>query len=180
MVKKLYKYWFGPSLKIYPTISMTGKTGAQVWRKYRQQRLIGRKYNISIHSPVPGEGIPDNNQLLIDRKGRQATRVWSKDKNQINNVNAISFEKANMKSQGSLFELVKARGSRWKITIFVHSKPGFIAREQSDIYAKSLEAAYKEAAKRFSSRHQRAVWRFKMLIRSLPKFIWHQIREFWI
>lgn len=180
MFNRLNNYIFGPSVSLYPTIRMTGKTGAQVWRKYRQQRRLGVMYGVKINSPVPGEGIKKNNDVLKDRRGPGGTKIWSKDKSQIYKSNAICFEKENMRSQGSIFELVKARGSLFKITVFVHSKPGFIAREQADITARGLESAYKQLSEKFGSRYKRAKWRLNMLATKLPKWVWRQFLEFFL
>lgn len=179
MFQRLSKWWNSNSVSVYPCLTMTGRTGNQVWRKYRKQRLTASKYGVRVNSPLPGEGIKDTPRVIKDRRGKGGTKIWRKDSGQIYRSNAILFEKDNMRSQGSIFELVKARGSLFKITVIVHPKPGFITREQGDVVAKSMDSALKQLAVRFGSRRQRFYWRMGMLMKSAPKFLLRQIKELW-
>lgn len=170
LLRKLNHWWNGPTLSIYPALKMTGRTGKQVWQTYRRQRRTYSQYGIKVNSPLPGEGIKDNKMVIGDRPGITGDYIWAKDGKQIRKSTAFVFPVEGTKSQGSIFELVKARGTMWKITVFINPNPGFIARKQADFVSKNEQQAAKFLAKNFLSRKQRIMWRLKFwpsaLIRS--------------
>lgn len=180
MFRWVHDYWFGRSISIYMATSMTGLTGRTIWQRYRKRKKIYRKQGIRVNSPVPGEGIKDSNEVIANRPGRDGTIIWAKDKGQIKRSNVFVFPPLKRRSQGCEFELAKARGSHWKPTVFIHERPGFIAQEQSDIVCPTDEDAARLIVARFGSRHQRAVWRSRMLARSLPGWVVQQVKEFFI
>lgn len=165
----LCNFWFGPSLSIYPALPMTNYTGKQIWDTYRRQRKTYSQYGIKVNSPVPGEGIKCNNKVVGNRPGVTGDMIWAKDGKQIRKSTAFVFPRNGMRSQGSIFEMVKARGTLWKITIFINPRPGFIAKHQSDFVCKNEVQAAKFLAARFLSRHQRFKWRIKFWLQSMMK-----------
>lgn len=173
----LFKWWNGPSLSVYPALPMTGKSGKQIWATYRRQRKTYAKYRIKVNSPVPGEGIKNNNQVVKNRPGVTGDMIWAKDGKQIRKSQAFVFPKDGMRSQGSIFEMVKARGTLWKITIFINPNPGFIAKHQSDFVCKNEVKAAKFLAKHFLTRRQRVAWRLKFWLPSLLKDVKNKILE---
>lgn len=177
MLGRLKKWWFGPSLSVYPALRMTGKTGRQVWATYRRQRKTFTKFKIHCNSPVPGEGIKDNNKVIGNRPGVTGDVIWAKDCKQIRKSSAFVFPKDGMHSQGSIFEMVKARGTLWKITIFINPRPGFIAKHQADFVCRNEVQAARFLAKHFLSRHQRFMWRVKFWPVSMLKDVQNKIVE---
>ena len=177
MVSAFWNWWFGPSLSVYPALPMTGKTGKQVWATYRRQRKTYAQYRIRVNSPVPGEGIKDNNKVLGNRPGVTGDMIWAKDGKQILKSPGFVFPKDGMRSQGSIFEMVKARGTNWKITVFINPKPGFIAVHQSDFVCRNEVQAARFLAKNFLSRHQRFLWRMRFWFPSMVKDIKNKLIE---
>lgn len=177
MLTELHKFWFGPSLSIYPALPMTGKTGHQIWATYRRQRKTYARYRIKVNSPVPGEGIKDNNQVVKNRPGVTGDMIWATDGKQIRKSQGFVFPKDGMQSQGAIFEMVKARGSLWKITIFINPKPGFIATHQSDFVCRNEVQAARFLSRNFLSRHQRFNWRMKFWLKSMVKDNWAKLKE---
>lgn len=177
MLTELLNWWFGPSLSIYPALPMTGKTGSQIWATYRRQRKTYARFGIKVNSPVPGEGIKDNNKVIGNRPGVTGDMIWAKDGKQIRKSPGFIFPKDGMKSQGSIFEMVKARGSLWKITIFINPKPGFIAAHQSDFVCRNEVQAAKFLSENFLSRQQRFNWRLSFWLKSMWKDNVAKIRE---
>jgi len=174
------KWWFGKSASLYLAQPMTGFTGYKIWKIYHARRTPYRKRGIWVESPVPGEGIKPTKRPLGDRPGITGTMIWAKDKKQIKDTNIFVFPADGFRSQGCVNELVKGRGAHWKITVFIHPKAGFIAKEQNDIVCRDDESAARLIAKNFSSRHKRFFWRVKMLLRSLPGWLWQQWRDLWM
>jgi len=174
------KFWFGKSASIYLAQPITGYTGYRVWKLYHDRRKPYRQRGIQVVSPVPGEGIKPIKRPLGDRPGKTGTEIWDKDKHQIKDNNIFVFPADGLKSQGCVNELVKARGAHWKITVFIHPHAGFITKEQNDIICKDDVTAAKLINTNFYSRHKRTVWRIKMLNKSIPKWIYQQLREFWL
>ena len=178
LLRKINHWWNGPTLSIYPTLKMTGKTGKQVWQTYRRQRKTYSQYGIKVNSPLPGEGIKDNKKLIGDRPGVTGDTIWAKDGKQIRKSAAFVFAKESMTSQGSIFELAKARGAMWKITVFINAKPGFISKKQSDFTCKNDCEAAKFLARHFLSRKQRVMWRLKFWPSAMIKSNIEKIEEF--
>lgn len=178
MIKKLYNWWFGVNVSMYQACSITGLTGQQIWKEYRARKRVYRRHGIRVTSPIPGEGIKDNNRVVGNRPGEVGTKLWAKDKKQIKDTNVFVFPLLKRRSQGCEFELAKARGTHWKITVYIHDKPGFISKEQGDIVCSSDSVAAKLIIRKFGSRHKRAIWRLKMLYHSLPGWILQQLKEF--
>lgn len=174
---KLYNWWYGPSLSIYPALPMTRKTGHQIWAKYRRQRKTYAQYGIKTNSPVPGEGIKDNDKVVGNRPGITGDTIWAKDGKQIRKSPGFVFPRDGMKSQGSIFEMVKARGTLWKITVFINPQPGFIANHQSDFVCRDDVQAARYLSKNFLSRHQRFKWRIKFWFQSMLKDNWAKLKE---
>lgn len=177
MLAKLNKWWNGPTLSIYPSLRMTGLTGKQIWATYRRQRKTYSKYKIKVNSPVPGEGIKDNNKVIGNRPGITGDMIWAKDGKQIRKSQGFIFAKDGMLSQGSIFEMVKARGTLWKITVFINPKPGFIAAHQSDFVCRNEVQAAKFLSENFLSRKQRIQWRMKFWFKSILKDNWAKLKE---
>lgn len=177
MFENLYKWWLGPSLGIYTALPMTGRTGKQIWATYRRQRKTYMRYRIKVNSPVPGEGIKDNNKIIGNRPGVTGDMIWSKDTKQIRKSQGFVFPKDGMQSQGSIFEMVKARGHLWKITVFINPKPGFIAAKQADFVCKNEVQAARFLSKNFLSRQQRFMWRIKFFPKAVVKSVIDKLFE---
>ena len=176
----MLNWWFKTDVSCYMACSMTGKTGYKIWQEYRTRKKIYRRYGVKVNSPVPGEGIKATRTKLPNRPGIAGTLIWKKDKDQIKKSNVFVYPLLKKRSQGCEFELVKARGAHWKPTIYIHDKPGFIAKEQSDIVCNSDYSAARQIVKLFGSRHKRFKWRVRMLAISLPSWLYQQLREFWL
>lgn len=180
MLKRLFEYWFGRSVSIYLACSMTGLTGYKIWQDYRRRKKIYRRYGIRVNSPVPGEGIKATRRPLPNRPGHVGQQIWAKDKLLIRKSNVMVYPLLKRRSQGCEWELVLSRGAYWKPTVYLHDTPGFISREQSDIVCETDQQAARLIVKQFGSRFKRLIWRFKMLNKSLPKWLGQQIKEFFI
>jgi len=176
----MIRWLFGQHVSLYLADRMTGFTGYQIWKNYRVRKKIYRRKGIIVVSPIPGEGIRPTKRKLGDRPGKSGIEIWEKDKNQIKDTNVFVFPIVGMYSQGCINELVKARGAHWKPTVFIHANAGFITKEQNDIIVRNDQEAARLIARKFNSRWQRAMWRMQMLNQSLPKWIWQQLREFWL
>lgn len=157
---------------------MTGKTGSQIWATYRRQRKTYSCYGIKVNSPVPGEGIKNNKKVISDRPGITGDMIWAKDGKQIAKSQAFVFPKDGTNSQGSIFEMVKARGHLWKITVFINPKPGFIAKHQSDFVCRNEVQAARFLAKNFLTRKQRVMWRAGFWFQSMVKDMYKKLKEF--
>lgn len=178
MLEKIRRWWLEPSLSIYCALPMTGKTGHQIWATYRRQRKTYKRFQIHCNSPVPGEGIKDNAKVIGNRPGVTGDIIWANDGQQIKKSTAFVFPKDGMKSQGSIFEMVKARGTLWKITVFINPKPGFIAKHQADFVCRNEVQAARFLAANFLSRKQRIMWRLKFWPISMLKDLKNKIVEF--
>ena len=176
----MYNWIFGQHVSIYLADKMTGWTGYRIWKNYRQRKRVYRRRGIYVTSPLPGEGVRPIKRKLGDRPGISGVKIWEKDKRHIKDSNVFVFPLIGMTSQGCINELVKARGAHWTPTVFIHPKAGFITKEQNDIIVPDDKAAAKYIVKKFGSRWKRAKWRFSMLNQSLPKWMWQQLREFWL
>lgn len=176
----MINWLFGVNVSIYLADKFTGLTGYTLWKTYRKRKKIYRRKGIRVTSPLPGEGIKATKRRVPDRPGKLGVSIWAKDKEQIKNANVFVFPLVGGSSQGCINELVLGRGCYWKPTVYIHSKPGFITKEQNDIVVKSDQEAARYIVKKFGTRWKRMKWRLAMLNRSLLGWLWQQMKEFWI
>ena len=177
---KLINWLFSPSVSIYLADKMTNLTGYYLWKNYKIRKKIYRRHGIRVISPLPGEGIKPLKRKIKDRPGHAGKEIWMKDKEQLKQANIFVFPSVGMTSQGCINELVKARGAHWKPTVYINKTPGFIAKEQNDLICENDCTAARLIIKTFGSRWQRLLWRIQMLNQSIPKWLWQQLREFWL
>jgi len=168
-------------VSIYLGQAMTGHTGQELWSTLLSIRPIYEKYGIELISPIEKEGILPNAARLTDRSDEEMTNIWKKkDKEQIRSVNVFVYIASNKTSQGVMKEFALARGSLWKPTVGVYLsglRPGFITRAEDDAVVTSHEEAALTIVARWGTWSKRLKWRLKMLYRSLPKFVWFQLKE---
>lgn len=168
-------------VKIYMATAMTGRSGQELWNEVARIRPIYEKYGIEFITPVEGEGIASDKQVLIDRSDDEMTLIWKKkDKQQIRDVHVFVYIAPKFNSQGITKEYCLARGILWKPTVGVYDKvkAGFISRAEDDAAVTSHEEAALLIKVRWGTRFKRLNWRLKMLNRCLLGWIWDQISEF--
>ena len=162
-------------VSIYLATRMTGRTGKEVWDEYFAAAPIYERAGIKVLSPLFGENIPHTSERLPDRPDAEGVKVWfSKDKPLIEAAHVCVFPGI---SQGIMREYSFSRGVLWKPTVFI-GNGGFIAREEDDKVCTSHQEAALTIVARWGTRPKRFRWRLNMLNKSLPKWIWRQIREF--
>ena len=168
---------------LYCATAMTGRTGKDLWAEVQTVQPIYEKHGLTFITPIIGEGIEPDKEKIKDRTNAEMLTIWKKkDKQQIRDANVFVYICPKYTSQGIMKEYCLARGVCWKPTIGVYLDihPGFITREEDDIVASSHEEAAQLIAKRFGTRTKRNIWRLKLLIKKVPKWLKQQIREFFL
>ncbi len=163
------------SVSIYLAVRITGRTGKEIWDEYYKVAPIYEKYGIKVISPLHGEDIPYNDQLVPNRPGEIGKAIWkSKDKPQIKAANVCVYPGI---SNGIMREYMLSRGVLWKPSVAV-GQGGFIAELEDDKVCTSHEEAALTIAAKWGNLTKRLIWRFSMLNRCLLGFVWSQVREF--
>ncbi|MEE9214894.1 MAG: hypothetical protein V3U54_08890 [Thermodesulfobacteriota bacterium] len=168
--------------KIYLAHAMTGRKWEDVQEESKESTRILNSYGIDVFDPIYIEEVITGAK---DKIGNEADdnglRSWRGDKKAIRDVHVMLDITPEMRSEGVLRELGYSRFLLWKPTVRVYkpgSKPHMITIFEDDVVAYSLEQAALIINERWGTWFKRFVWRIKMLARCLPKFIWHQIKEF--
>jgi hypothetical protein len=173
-----------PTVSFYLATPMTGRTGKELWDELLAIRPIYEKHGIEVISPIEKEGIMPDKVVIKDRTEAEMIEIWKqKDKGQIRGTNLFVYMASKLTSQGVMKEYSLARGSCFKPTIGIYLngvKPGFITKAEDDAVATSHEEAAKLIIAQWGTKWKRALWRLRMLNRSMPKWIGQQIREFFI
>ncbi len=163
------------SCSIYLAVRITGRTGKEIWDEYYKAAPIYQKYGIKVVSPLHGEDIPYNDELVPNRPGEVGKAIWkTKDKPLIKEVNVCVYPGI---SNGIMREYMLSRGVLWKPSVFI-GHGGFIAELEDDKVCTSHEEAALTIAVRWGSLFNRLTWRLSMLNRCILGFVWDQVKEF--
>ena len=160
---------------------ITGRTGKELNEESRRTEVILKRYGIKVLDPILIEKLPSTDTCVPNRPDQDGSVLWKEDEAAIRESHVLINIAAELKSEGVLWELGYARFLLWKPIIRIYkpgSNPHMASIFKGDVIAFSLEEAAYIINRRWGTWSKRIMWRIKMLSRSLPKFIWRQIREF--
>jgi hypothetical protein len=165
-------------VKVYLAKAMSGRTGAELVREAKlAQKLCPA--TIELFDPVVIEGIkvtrkPVGAGLLPE----VLSRHWERDKQAIRAAHVVFDMTGSAKSEGVTHEIGYARYCLWKPVVRLWPDLGTsIARLEDDSIVATLEDGFREIESRWGTRAKRFLWRAKMLNRSLPRWVGHQVGE---
>lgn len=177
MIRSISNWLFGDSLVIYIACKMTGRDKAEM--VHRAEFIVETLaiFGIKGISPVLEEGVKADNVKLINYDKEQVRNFWARDKYIIRYLShAVLFDHAEMSSLGMTREYSLNRGTLWKPTAVLLEKnvPTSVATYEDDLLGYSVHTMAAEMSRRWGSRVKRWNWRTRMMIRSMPRFIYDQ------
>ncbi len=157
---------------------MTGRDRREQIARARSAINVLYAFGITGISPVVTEGVEPIPGDLTTTCKEMLRGHWTRDKHLISRVCHVTLlDGADEGSVGMAREHGYNRYSLWKPTVVIWNQPrGYtVADFEDDHVCFSLYEAAKYIRDNFLTRRQRWVWRIKMLVRSLPKWIINQL-----
>lgn len=172
------------SVKIYAAHAMTGRTGEEIVEESAWILNIFKSYGIEVLDPVTAEDVKPTRKK-INSPYKVLDEYWKRDKEMIREANVLVDFSPDRKSEGVSHEIGYARYCWWKPVVRVYPKGKIpsnlsVAYFEDDVITDSGEEAALIIKQKFGTKIKRAIWRYNMLKRSLPKWILQQIKEWFI
>lgn len=169
------------SVTVYIACKMSGRDKHEMVTRAKYVCKTLRKYGVTPISPVMEEQVKAEKGRLINNNKARLRTFWQRDKDIIRyESHVVLMDHAEMKSMGMEREYMLQRGVLWKPVVIV-VEPGAVlsvAEFEDDYVTYSVEQAARYINQMWGTRQKRIVWRFKMLLRSLPKWIGDQLYAF--
>lgn len=180
--RKLHRWLFGPSCRIYNACKMTGRDKAEQVHRAHFVCSVQAIHGIIPISPVLEEKVEPDNVKLVNHDKERLHGFWKRDKDIIRyECRGIVLDHGEMKSFGMEREYCLSRGVLWKPT-FMLVPPGTplsVAQFEDDMIFHSAEEMAKYIEKHIGSRWNYWKWRCRMLNRSLLRWLYDQLYQ-WI
>lgn len=163
----------------YGATKMTHRDKPEMIRRAKYLTAVCRQYGITLISPVLKEGVPDIPGPLENHDKATLQGHWADDKRIIRyeaHVNLI--DGAQVKSYGIEREYGLSRWLLWKPTVLIVDKHELSVADFEDDYI--CTDAHQAAAlirDKWGTWGKRAVWRFRMLVRCLPRRIYDEFYQ---
>jgi hypothetical protein len=171
-------------LKIYVAHAMTGRSKKEVLAETSSVANLAGQMNrlgcdIRLLDPVVEEGIQRQSKQTISATPTQIKSFWSRDKELIREAHVLLDLTGPLKSEGVAHEIGYARFCLWKPVIRIW--PGLgknsVAWIEDDAVVDGYDTALEFAVQEWGTMLKRFAWRARMLNRSFPKWVGHQIGE---
>jgi hypothetical protein len=158
-------------LKAYVACRMTGRDRKEQVARARYVCAVLRQYGITPISPVLEEKVVEAPGPLVNDDKERLGGFWSRDKYIIRRIaHVVLIDGANEKSFGVEREYMLNRGVLWKPTVLLMPKIGLTVVDFEDDYVTdSVHEAGRYIREQWGTWPKRALWRTKMLLRSMPK-----------
>jgi hypothetical protein len=165
------------SLIVYRACKMTGLYKDElVIRSEQTNRMLALR-GFTVLDPVVIEKVERVHEVLEQTDPSQLNRYWIRDKECLKECHIILDDGSCNKSDGVGIELGLARFTYWKPVIRIFPNAGIcISKIEYDYVFDNAVDAVDYMAREFGTKRQLLIWRVKMLIRCLPKFVWLQIK----
>ncbi len=163
--------------KVYLATKMTGCDKAELVARAERVCEIFKEYGLIPISPVFEEGIKSENVKLINSDKKDLAYRWQEDKKVIIEQSHVLFwDQAEQKSFGVEREYALNRFTLWKPTV-IYVAPGTptsVAEWEDDKVFNSVHAAAEYIRDTWGTVEQRRKWRWEMLKRTVPTFLYRQ------
>ncbi len=169
-------------VRVYAARSMTGRVKADVVADAKQDKQFLERAGFEVLCPVSKEGVKASKQVLLASRA-QMEAFWPADKALIRQAHVVLDMSPLHNSEGVKHELGYARYCLFKpvIRVFPEGKlpaPSSVAFFEDDYICDSLLEAVEYIHRVHGNRFKRLKWRLGMLNKSLPKWIWNQLKQF--
>lgn len=175
-IYKLYKNEL--DVRIYCAHAMTGRLPDDLIYESNFVEGACKNLGIGVLDPVKAEKVAPGSHPLHNTVD-DLVGFWKRDKEMIREAHVLVDVTGPSKSEGVAHEIGYARFFLWKPVVRVYPNLGAsIARFEDDAICASIVDALVLVRQKWGTPRQRFVWRIKVLLRSLYKFIKYQIQEF--
>lgn len=165
------------NVAVYIATSMSGRDKAELVKRAARVCEIFREYGIRPISPVIEEKVKDEPVKLINSNKEQLKKFWSRDKEiLIKEAHVLFWDKAEQKSFGVEREYGLMRFALWKpvVSYIAVGTPMSVASLEDDAIFSSVHQAAEYIVAKWGTARKRRLWRIKMLIRTLPLWVYRQ------
>lgn len=166
--------------KIYVATKMSGRDRQEMVTRANEVCAVLRGWGLTPISPVLEEGVANTPGLLLQTSNEQLKGYWKRDKDIIAyEAHVILIDEGQRKSLGVEREYGYARYCLWKptLTILPPDQGPNIACFEDDTVVQTVDAAASVIAHNWGTRWLRCKWRFRMLLRTLPLWIYRQLMQ---
>lgn len=166
---------------VYGACPMTGRDRKQQVMRAKYIKAMFAQKGLNLISPVLEENVPAIKGPLIQESATQLEQYWKRDKEIIAyEAHVVFVDGADEGSVGVGREYAFSRYTLWKPTVLLWNKPRGVTVAQFEddfVVSDPLDAAIliKEL---WGTWEKRMWWRFKLLVRTLPVFLYRQIAQF--
>lgn len=169
--------------QVYVACSMTGRDQLELIKEAKIITHLLEQAGFKVFHPVLEEHLKHTHKHLTADAVTLPPK-WALDKWAIRNSIALIDAAADMKSEGREHEVGLMRYNYWRPVIRISPRHagGFfsIANLEDDCIVATPDEAVHLLKHRFGTRSKRILWRLSMLNRCLPRFVWEQLRGFWL
>jgi len=161
---------------------MTGKNCKNLIDEALYYAKIFKMYNIEVLDPVLRENIPYVDEPLAVQDKTVLLKYWEDDKKCLREGYVAINCDASQKSIGGEHEYGLMRFNYFKPVVLVYpdiKELPFISVYEDDVVCDNIYTACVIMNERWDTWFKRFTWRIKMLIHSLPKFIYRQWIFLW-
>lgn len=181
MIFTKIKAWLDDPGTIYFMCKMTGLMQDDMRKKADIDVKVLQQYGLVVHHPIIKENIPMVHEPLKDRTEKEMVKLWNDDKRAIKNAAIVIDSAAEQYSTGAKREFGKARYRDWTPTVTLWEKspkPPFIAREEDDVCAHSIDEAGQLIHKLWGTRIKRMAWKLPIYLSNLHDLSIYKITRF--
>lgn len=169
-------------ISVYVARAMTNRIKEDVVKEAEEDKKFLERAGFNVLCPVSKEKVPPTKQLLLSSR-KAMEQYWPEDKRMIREAHVVFDMSPLAPSEGVKHELGYARYNLWKpiVRIFPMDElpvASSAAYFEDDYICDSLLEAIEYVYRVHGSLWKRILWRLQMLNRSLPKWVWYQIRSF--
>lgn len=164
-------------LKIYSAMRMTGRYQDELVQEANLLKRTLENYGYEVLNPVIEEKVVPVHEVLEQLDPERLERYWQRDKECLKEAHIVLDYKSCNKSDGVGVELALSRFCYWKPTVRIFPNSGIcISRIEYDEVFYTLEEALLYMSKHYRTKRQLLFWRVNMLVKSLPQWLWLQIK----
>lgn len=173
--------WLNEPPTVYFACKMTGLYQDDMRERAEKDTKVLQQYGIIVHHPIIKENIPKVHEMLSDRTEKEMLKLWNDDKKAIKKCSVFIDSAAGLYSTGAKREFGKARYRDWTPTVTLwdqSTKLPFIAREEDDMCAHSIDEVGQIIHKLWGTRLKRMAWKLPIYLSNLHDMSLYKIIRF--
>lgn len=164
-------------LRVYVACKMTHRYQDELVMEAEQITRMLKNYGYEVLHPVLIENVERTHELLEQTDAARLEKYWQRDKQCLQECHLVLDDRSCNKSDGVGVELGLTRFCYFKPVVRVFPNAGIcISKLEYDNVFDDRAQAVMFMAQTYGTKKQLLIWRLKMLWRSLPKWVWFQVK----